>query len=209
MVNRIQLCVYGVVKYVFLTDVKVVNFVLTFDLIIFLRFYFLLMSYTAFNNATVEVSPLVKSHITHILKKIKGKLNLRTKLRNAFSFNLDLLIHHLLFVHIYRIIRDYRTENGSTLPVNVKVTKDRRTTLTKLYTISFYSLHAFHFHFTHLSQHAYNITTFTEKKVKQNKVKLAISLEKPLVIIYKPATETMKITGHYDITNQYGELCSY
>ena len=166
-------------------------------------------TYEKLSNATVEVGPLLKSHVTHILKKIKGKLTATPKIRTGFTFTLDVIIHRLLVIHIFKVIRDYRRDDGTTLPVNVEIVKDKRTTLPKLYTIHFFSLHAFHFHFTHLSEHAFNVTKFTEKKVKTNKVTLAISPDKPLIITFKPSTETMKITGHYAVTNQYGELCSF
>ena len=166
-------------------------------------------TYETLTHATVEAAPLIKSHVTLILKKIKGKLNTKRNLRNPYSFKLDFYFYHLLFITIFRAIRDYRKDDGTTLPLDVNVTRNKRTNIPTGYTITIYSLYAFHLHFTKLTLHAFNITTFTEKTIRKNKVRLAISPEKPFIMHFKPSTETLKITGCYEVINQYGELCSY
>ena len=77
------------------------------------------------------------------------------------------------------------------------------------YTITIFSLYAFHLHFTELTSHTFNVTKFTEKEVEKNKARLAISPKKSLIMLYKPSTETLEITGCYEVINQYGELSSF
>ena len=100
-----------------------------------------------------------------MLKK-KGELSIKMNIGNLYQFNIEIPIHHLLFMHIFNSIRDYRKEENTKLPVEVHIKWNKAMLPTENYTSPFF-VSAFHLHFTELTSHTFNVTKFTEKEVRE------------------------------------------
>jgi len=153
----------------------------------------------------VEAGPLVGHHTLVILKKIKGCLSPRRRI-TGYTFKFNLIIHRTLMSIIFRLIRDYRTPNNK--PLQYSNCKIDTTPNRKSYTITFTSLYAFKVNFKGLLGDQ-QISQFVKKTSGSFTSRLTISLEKPLGFFYKESTNSLKVSGHYEIYSRInGEVIS-
>ena len=166
-------------------------------------------TYEKLNEAKSETAPLINWHFTRLLTSIKRKLTLKQTFRNPWQFSVVESIHISIFRVIYGAVRDYRSEEGRPQPSVHCKTVHQRSGLAKSYEITFSSFFSLIHHLTKLSNPEAHILEYLRKVISKNEINVVVTEEKPVKLFFKVSTSTLTVTGHFQVKNQYGILCSF
>ena len=171
-----------------------------------------LETYRILREHSLSTITLVSWHFKSILKSVNRKISLKQSFRNPFTVTLSETIHSTIFYHAFRAIRDF----PQNVDVSTKTEKDKKGNC-KTHEIVFKSIEALILHLTKLT----SITEEEEEKQNIEKVyfrknfthgqkgKIVATTDKPAIFHYKVSTCTLTVTMKYEITNQFGTVCSY
>ena len=162
--------------------------------------------YRILREHSLSTISLIAWHFNSILKSIYRKISLKQSFRDPFTVKLTEIIFKDTFYQAFRAIRDFQPSDG----VSTKTGKKRR-----------------RFRFTNLEalvQHPTKLTCTSKEdggKVVIEKVyirkrfahgqngKIVVSIDDPATFHYKVSMSTLTVSIKYQMTNQFGTVCSY
>ena len=169
-------------------------------------------SYELFRKTKEDSGTIAEFHFKRILAAIYKKLTPRQTFRNQYKFGIVEPMMHSHFLKVFQAIRDFKNNHGVQPYVGIKTIRDkpgRRGTVTQTFIITFEHYYSFLHHFTHLINKNGNILGFVTKKVKNCDIEVVVTKEKPFVMTYKIKTETLAVSGHFIVKNEFGNICSF
>lgn len=172
-----------------------------------------LETYRILREHSISTNTLVSWHFKSILKSINRKITLKQSFINPFTVTISETIHNSIFYQAYIAIRDFQEQN---VDVFTKTEKDKKGNC-KSHEIIFTSIDAVILHLTKLT------STTEEEEGNQNirkvyfqktfthgqKGKIVATSDKPAIFHYKVSTCTLTVKMKYQMTNQFGTICSY
>ena len=164
-----------------------------------------LQTYSILKDHNVSSYTLICWHFELILKSTYRRITLKQSLRHPFTVNITESIHKELYYQAFRAVRDYHTPFGTTS----ETIKDKKG-FAKTYKLTFTRIQSLHFHLGKLSGKDDIKKTYLEKSFPHGeKGKIVVSVEEPAIFFFKTSTNTLTVTMKYQMTNQYGTVCSY
>ena len=166
----------------------------------------LLETYEVLRKQDVKVSSLVVFHLNRMLTGIKRKIIFRQKFKDPWTAEVIEFIEKQVFYQYFRALRDYHISFGRT----TETVRDKKGNPVS-YIITFTHFGCLRFHLKEGTNTTPNdIKNFFTKKDKNgNKATVLCTTEKPAVMTYKIKTGACHLKVKYQITNKYGNVCSY
>ena len=169
-------------------------------------------SHEVLRTKNFDASNLVQWHLNRILTSIKRKLTLKRSFKNPYQFHLTEPIPDFVFSEIFKVIKDYKVDSGTQPIVHTNTIRNkpgRRGTITNQYIVKFDTYFSLVHHLTHFFNKETNIINFFEKKIKKCNVEVVVTKDKPFILHFKRTTQTVCVTGFFQVINEYGIKCSF
>ena len=161
------------------------------------------MPYNSYKNVSRFLDH--KDEINFIFKRITNgihrRLTTKQTFRNPFTFKFIEPIRRFIFYVILDVVTSYTNKNGEKYHLRKTVTN---TTIT----IEFFNLFSVHHAFINLRGTSSCITCF-EKLVRKCTVNLVVDEYNPLILKYNPNKELVTVSGHFEVKNELGNICSF
>jgi hypothetical protein len=165
-------------------------------------------SYDDLRTNKTDVGPVVEWHMNRLIKTIYRKLTTRQTFRNPYKLFIVEPVCFPIFFQIFSAIKAYRNE--TTAPA-IKITTNkpgRKATITKDYTLTFLNFYSVLHFFTHILNFKCDVLGHLTKQIKNCNVKIVVDPERPFVVHYKRKKEMMYVSGHFEVVNEFGVICS-
>ena len=158
--------------------------------------------YKILSNENAAVKPILAFHFEELLKSLKRRISSKVSIRNPRTILITLHIHQSLYYAWYRAVRDSVPSFGRTVSTTKrkgKIVEER---------ITFTHPGVFKYHIGQVLPSNIKVENYTKKTLTgSSKGNLKISEESPLVFTYNRSRGKLSVSGKYEITNRYGNIC--
>ena len=163
-------------------------------------------SYEQLKRKKVDVAELIEWHFKKIIEATIRRISPRQSFRNPWLINIQREINSVVFFEAFKAIKHYHIEFGRT----ISLTKDRKQRIKEI-SITFVHSGALRFHLGKLAQKDRKDIEkeFTKTFKGGSKGTIVVSNEKPAVLTYNVSHHLLKVIIHYQVTNKYGNVCSF
>jgi len=154
----------------------------------------------------VDAINILEFHFSEIVKTINRRISTKQKYSNPWKIQLNRVIHHSCFIQFYKAIRDFKTHFFTTI-----TTKKNKYGNTVFIEIHFSNVNVLKLHLDKITRSKLNINKLLcEKSFTGGIHGTVIALEeKPCIMKYDCVKHILKFEIHYQITNRYGNVCSF
>ena len=163
-------------------------------------------TYESLEDKKVCVSSILRFHINIVLKGIYRKLTFKQKYKHPWYFEVKESIPADIFYHWYKVVDDFQTTFGR----ECSIIKTKNNKKIKSYEIKFINFGSLKYHLKLLLGNEKFLSSF--KKVNRKEgcvIKLLATEEKPVTFKYLLSSNSVIVTGSYEVVNRYGNVCSF
>ena len=168
-------------------------------------------SYQALRKAKSNTIELLTWHFTTVLEGIYRGIVTKEKFKDPWEIKVKLSVHRSVFTEFYEAVRDHVTSYGR----KTTSTKDKAGKI-KTYQIEFDKLASFVRHVSLIfedaeSQGQINVKEYLKRTWNSSGSAATVicSADKPISVQYSTVKSEMTVQMKYQVTNKYGEKCSY
>ena len=167
-------------------------------------------SYDHVRQKQTDVGPVVEWHMTRIISSIHRKLTTRQTFRNPYKFLILEPVCLSIFLNLFAAVKAYKSDTA-TPAIEITTTTDkpgRRATITNTHNLKFLIFFSVLHFFTHILNFKCDVLGHLTKKIKNCEVKIVVDPERPFILHYKRKKEMLYISGHFEVKNEYGVICT-